>query len=114
MAFEGLLRAWSNERTLARDASHCLVDKPAGIPCGPAGSAFVGGSLEARLESHGLGRWRALLELPERASGVTLLVPARELAETPDATSAQLPQELEQLELVVGIDACRLSASGVL
>lgn len=116
MAFEGLLRAWSNERTLARDASHCLVDKPAGIPCGPAGLAFEGASLGARLESHGLGRWRARLVLPERASGVTLLVPepASERAEAPDAASEQLPPELELLELVVGIDACRLPASGVL
>jgi 23S rRNA (cytosine1962-C5)-methyltransferase len=114
VAFEGLLRAWSNERTLARDASYCVVDKPAGIPCGPAGLAFPEDSLEGRLESHGLGRWRVLSALPERASGAVLLgsgagAPVVGAAES---EPAGLPSEVEALEVVVGIDDCRLPAAG--
>jgi 23S rRNA (cytosine1962-C5)-methyltransferase len=118
VALEGLLRAWSNERTLARDASYCAVDKPAGVPCGPAGLAFVGASLTARLQAHGLGHWRPLLDLSERVSGVVLLSAEGESsaarASAEPAEPGSLPPEIDALEVIVGIDACRLPASGSL
>lgn len=118
MALEGLLRAWSDERTLARGASHCVVDKPAGIPCGPAGFVFGPDALEARLEAHGLGRWRPVMSLPERASGVVVLVPEGHSPEPRGAMEPgprdALPPGLEALEIIVGVDPCRLPASGSL
>jgi 23S rRNA (cytosine1962-C5)-methyltransferase len=79
--------------------------------------AFVGASLTARLEAHGLGRWRPLLVLSERASGVVLLAAegassGATATEPATGESAPLPPEIEALEMIVGIDACRLAPNG--
>ncbi len=82
MAFEGLLRPWSNERVLYRDSLCAAVDKPAGVPCSrrrdPAGDGF---HLAERLKLHGWEAVEVSWPVPERASGVTLLEPATALGE---------------------------------
>jgi 23S rRNA (cytosine1962-C5)-methyltransferase len=104
VAFEGLAHTWSSERTLQRQGAFLLVDKPGGVACG-AGAA---GSLDlcARRAEQGLGKFRAIEELPERASGVTLLVADGERAR--DGVPAAMRR------YVLGIDELRLSARGQL
>ena len=103
MAFEGLAHTWSSERTLLRQGAFLLVDKPGGVAC--RGSADGTGGLCARLAEHGLGRFRAREELPERASGVTLLTAASEPA---------LGAMAGVRSYVLGIDELRLAARGQL
>ncbi len=113
MAFEGLLRAWSSERTLYRDALHCVVDKPAGVACGsapsPAADSFA--SLEQRLAEFGLGSLTTLSATPRRASGVTLL---RFGGASAGAAPGHLPDVLSGLHAVVALEGCRLAPSGQL
>jgi 23S rRNA (cytosine1962-C5)-methyltransferase len=107
VAFEGLSRAWSDERIAQRDASYCIADKPAGIAAGEATGKESKGSLPARLLAHGLDRVRPVVEVPERASGATLL-----------GFDGAPPGELVAASLsftyVVAIDECRLAPSGAL
>src|SRR4051812_34553419 len=107
MAFEGLSRAWSNERIAQRDGAFCIADKPAGLSAGEVTGKESSDSLPARLLAHGLGRSRALVEVPERASGATLL-----------ALDGALPDERAASSLhftyVAALDDCRLPASGAL
>ena len=109
MAFEGLTRAWSDERILHRDPAWAVVDKPAGVdPDDVGGESSAEGSLPARLFVHGLGRSRVVLGPPARASGATLV--------SFDASAGDdvWPAAIEALRCVAGLDDCRLPASGVL
>jgi 23S rRNA (cytosine1962-C5)-methyltransferase len=115
MAFDSLLRAWSSERTLYRDQQYCIVDKPAGVPCG-AGHArpeVPAGDLRKRLGSAGLGSLSPCLLLPQRASGAMLLstgVGSRSSAED----RGRLPEGLSGVTCICAIDDCRLTPSGQL
>jgi 23S rRNA G2069 N7-methylase RlmK/C1962 C5-methylase RlmI len=112
MAFEGLLRAWSDDRTLYRDADFALVDKPAGVACTERATVPGGApsALPERLRAHGFGRFAVLSSVPERASGVVLVLFQRDGA-PPDAKG--LSDRLE-LTYVAGVDAWGLPPSGTL
>ncbi len=114
MAFDSLLRAWSSERTLYRDSVHCIVDKPAGVPCGlgPADQGVAPGDLRQRLARHGVGSLVSLLPLPQRASGATLLTFAA--GESPVPGTGRLPASLHGLTYTIALDECRLPAQGQL
>lgn len=117
MAFESLLRPWSDERTLYRDAAFCVVNKPAGVPAG-AGAATPGElacALPERLALHGLGAWVPLLPVPHRASGAVLMGARGEGdgAQAP-RVAGRLPQPLAGLTCVVALDDCRLPPRGQL
>jgi 23S rRNA (cytosine1962-C5)-methyltransferase len=101
VAFEGLAHTWSSERTLQRQGAFLLVDKPGGVAC--RGSRAGDFDLCARLAGHGLERFRVLGELPERASGVTVLVAE---GEPPQGAVAGVRS------YVLGIDELRLSQHG--
>src|SRR3954470_5329218 len=110
MAFERLQQVWSNDRTLQRAPRHLLVDKPAGVPCRPRGErdpAVL--DLPERLRQHGLGEFEPCQELPERASGVTLLAP-------PDSASqpAALRDPIEWRDYVLGLEDAGLPVEGQL
>ena len=115
MAFDSLLRAWSGERTLYRDSMLCIVDKPAGVPCGlgPADQHVAPGDLRQRLARHGVGSLVPLLPLPQRASGATLLAFGAKQSQAPLGT-ARLPASLRGLTYSIGLDPCRLPAQGQL
>lgn len=116
MAFETLLRPWSDERTLYRDAAFCIVNKPAGVPAGAAASAKseLAAALPERLALHGLGAWVPLLPVPQRASGAVLMGVRGEDASPAPRLAGRLPQPLVGLTCVVALDDCRLPASGQL
>jgi 23S rRNA (cytosine1962-C5)-methyltransferase len=109
MAFERLQQVWSNDRTLQRVGRYLLVDKPAGVPCcSPAEVRPPLLGLRERLRQHGLGEFEPCQELPERASGVTLLAQK-------DGTSASADADpVEWREYVLGIDEPRLPVEGQL
>src|SRR5688572_23151754 len=104
MAFEGLIHAWSNERTCHSDATYCVVDKPAGV----AGEGAGRGSLTERLFEHGLGRLSVLSAVPERASGATLLARADSAA---DHAASLAPV---RLTCVAAVEDWRLPPTGSL
>jgi 23S rRNA (cytosine1962-C5)-methyltransferase len=108
VAFEGLARAWSNERVAYRDATFCIVDKPAGMAAGEVSGEESSDSLPVRLLAHGFQRARPLVELPERASGATLLAF--------DDAPVDRERALASLELtfVAALDDCRLPGTGAL
>jgi 23S rRNA (cytosine1962-C5)-methyltransferase len=108
MAFEGLLRAWSNERTLHRDAACAIVDKPAGVCCDErAADAWgVPSALPERLTAHGFGEHRVVSRLPERASGATLVALG-------SRAGAAVRRPLQHT-CVVAVDDWRFAPSGAL
>jgi 23S rRNA (cytosine1962-C5)-methyltransferase len=113
MAFDGLLRAWSDERIAFRDAQFCIVDKPAGAACGSAGRARVPcapSALVDRLVEHGLGPSWVVSGVPERASGATLLA----WGHAPPAGSAPSASPIDTWTSVVAVDDWRLPPSGTL
>jgi 23S rRNA (cytosine1962-C5)-methyltransferase len=111
VAFEGLSRAWSNDRVAHRDATFCIVDKPAGMASGAMTGKGSSDSLPVRLLAHGLERARPLFEVPERASGATLLAFGGE--GVPAAGDEPTLGKLE-LTFVAAVDDCRLPPSGTL
>lgn len=111
MAFEGLTRAWSDERILHRDPARAVVDKPAGIGLTEAGgSSELSSALPARLFVHGLGPARVVLGPPERASGATLVALGDAAATEQDAW----PSQLDTLRAVVAIEEFTLASAGKL
>lgn len=110
MAFERLLRAWSDERTLWRDARVCVVDKPAGVACEEAPGSRWGADLPARLSRHGLGHWAPAWSVPERASGVTVLVASDEGAVS--APLGELPFPMAGAVYIVAVEDWDLPSSG--
>lgn len=115
MAFESLRRPWSDERTLYRDASFCIVDKPAGVPAGAGAAGHeILGALPERLSAHGSGAWVPLLPVPLRASGAILLGAREDGSGAPPRLAGRLPEPLQGLTVVVAIDECRLPARGQL
>lgn len=111
MAFDGLLRAWSDERIAYRDAQFCIVDKPAGVACGPAGSVREPGTPSAlvdRLTEHGLGPSRVVSGVPDRASGATLLA----WGHAPAAPFPPSHSPIDTWTSVVAVDDWRLPPSG--
>jgi len=117
MAFESLQGDWVGARTLYRDQRYLIVDKPAGIRCGPRDSEIVA-SQDAderpvpRAESADGGAESVpLVPVPERASGVTLLGLGDTAA---PGQSDGWPSPVLELGMVVGIDDCRLPAEGEL
>jgi 23S rRNA G2069 N7-methylase RlmK/C1962 C5-methylase RlmI len=110
VAFEGLTRAWSDDRVLFRDPAVAVVDKPAGVALKDAGcDSESPSSLPARLFVHGLGPCRVVLGPPERASGATLVA----LGDSPPGSDGW-PRQLETLRVLVGIEGCRLATAGQL
>lgn len=111
MAFERLQRPWSKGRTLQRVGRYLLVDKPAGVPCGqqPGQPDLPALDLSERLRQHGLGELEPCQEVPERASGVTVLA-FREAASAPAAAF----DPIEWREFVLGLDDVRLPVEGQL
>lgn len=113
MAFEGLLRAWSDERFAYRDGQFCIVDKPAGTPCaaGPQPSETGAPSdLVSRLVQHGSGPSRVVSGISERASGAVLLA----WGNAPWAEERVPPSVVDTWTCVVAVDDWRLPASGSL
>lgn len=113
MAFDGLLRAWSDDRTAYRDAQFCVVDKPAGVACGPAGGAREPGApsgLADRLLEHGFGASWVVSGPPKRASGATLVA----LGVAPPAGASPRPSPVDTWTSVVAVDDWRLPPSGTL
>jgi 23S rRNA (cytosine1962-C5)-methyltransferase len=109
MAFEGLLRAWSDERTLYRDAAFAIVDKPAGAACLPGAERLkiMPSTLPERLAAHGLGNLEVVSGVPDRASGAVLVA----LGDHRDARRRQLALEVTG---VAAVEDWRLPPSGVL
>jgi len=106
MAFERLQQVWSSDRTLQRAGRYLLVDKPAGVPCcnpGEGGSLIL--DLPERLRRHGLGEFEPCQEVPERASGVTLLALV-------DGVGPAVADPIEWREYVLGLDDARLPVEG--
>jgi 23S rRNA (cytosine1962-C5)-methyltransferase len=114
MAFEGLLRAWSDERTLYRDATFAIVDKPAGVSCNtqPASEAPAPSALPERLHAHGFGDFRVLSSVPQRASGAVLLALGDGPVGAPEADG--WPTSLDRLGCIAAVDDWRLPPSGLL
>lgn len=112
MAFEGLLRAWSDERTLYRDATFAIVDKPAGVACSESATPSAGAPtpLLARLAQHGFPSCWVPLEVPKRASGATLVA----FGEPPPGGARRASSPVMALGCVVAVDDWRLPASGSL
>jgi len=127
MAFESLQGDWRSARTLYRDQRYLIVDKPAGVACGPSdnesaeledaaersvlNAALPGeGAASAQSTSGGSGHV-PLVATPARASGVTVLGVggAAALVE-----GEAWPSPLLELGMIVGIDDCRLPAEGEL
>jgi 23S rRNA (cytosine1962-C5)-methyltransferase len=104
-----LLRPWSDQRVLYRDAQWCLVDKPAGVPGGAALDAGSG-SLGERLRLHGVDVYSVPFAVPLRASGVSLVA----LVPTELAGTAGLPAGVQHATYVVAVDGCRLPKAGQL
>ncbi len=106
IASRGLVRAWSDERTLHHSAHEIVVDKPAGVPCGagPHDASTPRGDLRERLCRHGLGSLECRFNPPDRASGIALLAPR----------GGPLPARaaLGRLGYVVAADAWRLPREG--
>jgi 23S rRNA (cytosine1962-C5)-methyltransferase len=113
MAFDGLIRAWSDERTSYRDAAFAIVDKPAGVACDARMPAEPGAPtpLLERLRTHGFGPVQVVSSVPERASGATL-VSFRDAQSVPLAGG--LPAPIDHLTCVVAVDDWRLPVNGVL
>jgi 23S rRNA (cytosine1962-C5)-methyltransferase len=107
MAFEGLRQPWSSERTLARQGRFLLVDKPAGMACGGGAGQPLG--LCARLAGQGLEGFEPWEEMPERASGVTLLA-QHAGAGSADARLDAPPER----SYVLGVEPWHLPARGQL
>jgi 23S rRNA (cytosine1962-C5)-methyltransferase len=123
VAFESLQRSWFADRTLYRGDRYLIVDKPAGISCRPVSVAEAGPnadvqgepacsmpSLSERLEQQGYGALSVLGAVPARGSGAVLF--GLGATENPRSSSQELPAVFRTLECVVGIDDCRLPASG--
>jgi 23S rRNA (cytosine1962-C5)-methyltransferase len=113
MAFDGLIRAWSDERTSYRDAAFAIVDKPAGVACDARVPVELGAPtpLLERLRAHGFEPVRVVSSVPERASGATLVA----FGDAPSVPSAvRLPAPIDRLTCVVAVDDWRLPASGAL
>jgi 23S rRNA G2069 N7-methylase RlmK/C1962 C5-methylase RlmI len=108
MAFEGLSRAWSNERVAHRDATFCVVDKPAGMLADEVTGKGSKDSLPVRLLAYGLEPARPLVELPQRASGAMLLAFHGARVDH-ERVAARL-----ELTFVAALEDCRLPASGAL
>ncbi|MEY2936663.1 MAG: hypothetical protein RL033_7412 [Pseudomonadota bacterium] len=113
MAFEALQRAWSDERTLHRDARGLFVDKPAGIACRGSASEHPNWDLVERLEAHGAPGFSPAFELPVSASGVAWLVTSDG---PPQAAPARgtLPAPLQRASYVLGVEDCALPSQGQL
>lgn len=116
MAFESLLRPWSEARTLYRDAAFCIVDKPAGVPAGAgtAGKNDLAAALPERLALHGLGDWVPLLPVPHRASGAVLMGIRSDDGGKAPRVAGRLPEPLVGVTCVVALEDCRLPPSGQL
>jgi 23S rRNA (cytosine1962-C5)-methyltransferase len=105
----GLCRPWLDELTLYRDASFCVVDKPAGVGCEPRDptDADAPADLSERLERHyARPAPVSVLGLPRRASGITALA----WKQGGGSPSSALP--LGELSALVAIDDFRLSDKG--
>lgn len=111
-AFDGLLRAWSDERVAYRDAQFLVVDKPAGVACTTGAVRRPGepSGLVDRLLEHGLGPSCVVSDVPVRASGATLL--ARTAEPPPSANVGSKPVETWTSQ--VAVDDWRLPSSGAL
>ncbi|HTV18992.1 MAG TPA: class I SAM-dependent methyltransferase [Polyangiaceae bacterium] len=114
MAFDGLLRAWSDERTAYRDAERCIVDKPAGVACDAGSVAELGSPtpLGVRLAEHGLGQWRVASPMPARASGATWLVRGEAATAVAATTDAASHPPIDAWTYVIASDDWRLPPSG--
>lgn len=112
MAFDGLIRAWSDERVSFRDAAFAIVDKPAGVSCDDRRVAEAGAPtpLLERLRVHGFGPVSVVCGVPERASGATLVA----FGHPPAAVDDGQPGPIEQSICVVAVDDWGLPASGAL